>query len=168
MIGKIIKTTFWLVVLTPVLLFAYCKYQTIPPKDDWYFDNFSAHQDDFLFLVQELCRSDADIAIRVNREYKPSLGISEPSFVSVQKSLERIGADQVQKIEGCHIKLSIWSIGFAGEGDYKDYTRAPMVHDRVEVSSLDNLYEDYGPITEPSFYMRPIKKEWFITYDVWP
>ena len=168
MFRKMVKFILWLILLSPILLIAYCKYKTVPPKDSWYLENFNIHDDEFSVLVNELCQSDAAITVGAGIEYNSELKLSKQSFNRVQESLSIIGSDLVQKIEGCHIKLSIWSFGFAGEGDYKDYTRAPMIHDRVEVDSLDKLYENYGPITKPSFYMRPIESGWYITYDVWP
>lgn len=80
---------------------------------------------------------------------------------------KKIGAKGVYYDGSCSFRIPVWSIGFAGGGDYKGFSYRPQPHwlGSVTEGSLDQARRDGG---ETVFLSRRIDGDWFLYFQHWP
>ena len=149
-------------IIITFVLFAGCN--RIPekaPTDDELIKKFRDNRDVFNQLVAAICGDDYFIV-----SYDPKW--SKPEDIPSHKKkqyynlLKKIKAKQIRK-KGLFVKISVWSVGIGGDGDYKGYAYRPDSYNST-VDSLDN----FSPKGRAEFLMRDIGEGWYLYYDHFP
>lgn len=146
-----------------VLTLASCAPYDPPPSDQSLIENFSKNGEVFDKLRIMICE-DGYQTISLDPEWSEPESLSEDEKEKYYSLFRKIHIKQVAATKDCRVRFSVWSVGWAGSGDYKDYEYRPSKVGNV-VDSLDQL-----PLnnTDIVFYYRKIDEEWYLSYKHWP
>jgi len=152
---------FWALLIVTLAVCG-CSLAPTPPTDEQMIHAFEAHRDVFEHLVSMACKAHYTV-VSMGPEWSNPTDIPSSTKQQYYKLFKIIGVKQLQSYGGCRAQLSVWSVGLAGSGDYKDYQYRP---EQVEnpVASLDNLKLN----DKITFYFRKIAPNWYIRYAHWP
>ena len=94
--------------------------------------------------------------------------VSDAERIRYYALFEKIDAKGVQALfhtnNECEVWIEYWSVGWAGDADYKKFLfGAPHQRDQI-VDSLDDLQMG----SEIAFYRRPLEAGWWLALDHWP
>lgn len=142
-----------------------CGMRAAPPTDEELISRFESKRAVFDGLREMMCRDGYQVVSMDPEWSKPT---SIPTHVKNRyyQLFRDIGVLQVQSYDGCRMQFSVWAVGWAGDGDYKQYQYRPVHNNEtVDVSSLNNLKlgQDHA-----EFYLRKIAEDWYLEYAHWP
>ena len=92
---------------------------------------------------------------------------SEEERAEFYALFKEIGASGVYYDGNCSFRLPVWSVGFAGGGDYKGYSYNPQEHWRGVLTSqpLDEIDRSNQ---QRIFASRALKGDWYLYLQHWP
>ena len=133
------------------------------PKDSELIGIFKGNRDTFSQLQEMICSNGFKV-VSMDPEWSDPENISVVVKRRYYDLFREIGVKQLRSYDGCRTTFSVWSVGFSGDGDYKNYQFRPKDIDNV-VSSLDSLSLNN---TDYVTYHRELEDNWFISYIHWP
>lgn len=146
----------------------YCQYTKFPPNDHWFRKNFELNKSSFFELKDLVCDQKSLTDIRDDGTFNPEGSIDEDAVKKIVALMKMIGSSRVQVGENCSVLASVWSIGFGGDGIYKQYGYNQEGRLRLEVNSIDEIDKNRGKIEKVTFYKMNLNGGWSVLYDVWP
>ncbi len=133
------------------------------PKDSELIEVFERNRDTFTQLQEMICADDFG-TVSMDPEWSDPENIPVIVKRKYYDLFLKIGVSQLRSYDGCRATFSVWSVGFSGDGDYKNYQFRPRKIDNI-VNNLDNLSLNN---TDYISFHREIEKNWFISYIHWP
>jgi hypothetical protein len=137
-----------------------------PPTDENLRSVFAKERAAFEEIKTVLCALPAEQTVMLDPEWsKPAAGsnLKERLYPLFRK----VGASGVYYEGDCSFRLSIWSVGLAGGGDYKGISYKPLPYwkGKVVEEPLDNFDRSSKEI---SFLSRSLGEDWFMYFHHWP
>jgi hypothetical protein len=117
-------------------------------------------------LRELLCRTPDKRVVMMDPEWAQPK-ISEAERALFYSLFQKIGAKGVYYDGSCSFRIPIWSVGFAGGGDYKGYSYRPQPEWRGSVieGNLDQVERDSK---QRVFVSRRLDGDWFLYFQHWP
>lgn len=158
--------TYFLIVGSLIFLFRIGYFPVdnkLPPSDEQMISNFNKNRAVFEKLQTMICRDNFQV-VSMDPEWSKPDNISDSKKQEYYELFKLIGVSQIQSYDNCRMSYSVWSVGWAGDADYKKYEYKPSKPENI-VDSLENLPLNNNNI---AFYFRKIDNDWFISYSHWP
>lgn len=141
-----------------------------PPSDQSMIDTFQAHRAVFEELREKICALPESQTVMMDPAWsRPQVtGEVRDEYYRLLKIINATGIQGVKTKPDaeCSGSISYWAKGWAGDGDYKEYSfNFPIGKDDMIVGSLDDL-----PLhpTEIQFFRRELTDGWAMEYRHWP
>ncbi|MEO3427806.1 hypothetical protein AAFN88_03045 [Pelagibius sp. CAU 1746] len=169
----------WILALAALL--AGC--DNTPPSDQQMIDLFKAQRSAFEEIRMRICEKtrrdglEADIGsaqeilrsqvVMMDPEWSRPM-VSDAERGRYYALFEQIDAKGVQAVvdanNQCEVSIEYWSVGWAGDADYKKFVFGAPQHREQIVDSLDDAQMG----TEIVFYRRRLEAGWWLALQHWP
>jgi len=133
-----------------------------PPSDAEMIEVFTKNRAVFEKLLTMMSDDDYEVVSMSPRWSRPE-DIPKSRKKEYYSLFKKINVTQLQFYDG-RASFEVWSLGWAGDGDYKKYKFKPANVENL-VESLENLPLNQTDIV---FYHRKIDENWYLAYDHWP
>jgi hypothetical protein len=138
-----------------------------PPSDAVMIENFQKHKVQFAQLREYFCSQNERKIVMMDPEWsKPKATEEEKAYL--YKIFKQISAKGLYYDGSCSFRVTVWSVGLGGDGDYKYYIYNPRNTEHLKyivVSDLDNVDRKSNTY---DFYVRNIEGQWYLGFDHWP
>lgn len=167
-VSRILRVIAFLTTVALLAIVGYCQHTKTPPNDQWFRENYETNKASFSELINLVCTVPNLKSARGDGTTNDGPIVDNQTLSKIVSLMKAIGTSHVQITGQCSIWAEVWSIGFGGDGVYKKYGYNERVHDRLLVTSIDDLDKVRGTITTPTFYELELNDGWSILDDVWP
>jgi hypothetical protein len=134
-----------------------------PPSDESMIENFENNRAVFEELQKMICQ-DGYKTVSMDPEWSKPENLSAEAKEKYYALFKKIGVSQLQSYDGCRAQFSVWSVGLAGGGDYKNYQYRPKEPGNI-MENLDTLQLNQTDIVT---YNRKVDVDWYLSYEHWP